>query len=80
MSDTIEVHIAPLSDSHLEVQWLSADHGLWVATGLSERNTLMHLGRIDLVDNLFDAYDRVGASIGSFDTLGEAKAQVELHS
>lgn len=80
MSDTIEVHIAPLSDSHLHVQWLSADHGLWVATGLSERNTLMHLGRIDLVDNLFDAYDRVGGSIGSFDTLGEAKAQVELHS
>ena len=46
MSDTLEVHVSPVSDSHLRVQWLSADHGLWVATGLSERNTLMHLGRI----------------------------------
>ena len=80
MSDTIEVHVAPLTDSHLRVQWLSADHGLWVATGLSERNTLMHLGRVDLVDQLYDAYDRVGTTIGSFATLGEAKAQVELHS
>ena len=80
MSDTLEVHVSPVSDSHLRVQWLSADHGLWVATGLSERNTLMHLGRIDLVDNLYDAYDRVGSPLGSFDTLGEAKAQVELHS
>ena len=80
MSDTIEVHIAPLTDSPLRVQWLSADHGLWVATGLSERNTLMHLGRIDLVDGLYDAYDRVGTSLGAFATLGEAKAQVELHS
>jgi hypothetical protein len=80
LSDTIEVPIAPITDSPLRVQWLSADHGLWVATGLSERNTLMHLGRIDLVDGLYDAYDRVGTSLGSFATLGEAKAQVELHS
>ncbi|HWM34320.1 MAG TPA: hypothetical protein VNR36_08800 [Pseudolysinimonas sp.] len=75
MSDTLEVPIAP----HLRVQWLSADHGLWVATGLSERNTLMHLGRIDLVGALYAAYDRVGTAIGTFATLGEAKAQVELH-
>ena len=80
MSDTLEVHVSPVSDSHLRVQGLSADHGLWVATGLSERNTLMHLGRIDLVGGQYEAYDRVGAPIGSFDTLGEAKAQVELHS
>ena len=80
MSDTIEVHIAPLTDSHLRVQWLSADHGLWVATGLSERNTLMHLGRIDLIPDGYAAYDRIGAELGSFATLGEAKAQVELHS
>jgi hypothetical protein len=80
LSDTLEVHVSPVSNSHLRVQWLSADHGLWVATGLSERNTLMHLGRIDLVGSLYEAYDRVGAPIGSFDTLGEAKAQVELHS
>ncbi|CAN5421861.1 hypothetical protein BH09ACT4_BH09ACT4_00230 [soil metagenome] len=80
MSDTIEVHAAPLTDSHLRVQWLSADHGLWVATGLSERNTLMHLGRIDLVAEAYAAYDRVGGRLGSFGTLGEAKAQVELHS
>jgi hypothetical protein len=80
LSDTLEVHVSPVSDSHLRVQWLSADHGLWVATGLSERNTLMHLGRIDLVGGQYEAYDRVGAPIGSFDTLGEAKAQVELHS
>jgi hypothetical protein len=40
----------------------------------------MHLGRIDLVDGLYDAYDRVGTSLGSFATIGEAKAQVELHS
>ena len=80
MSDTIEVPIAPVTDSHLRVQWLSADHGLWVATGLSERNTLMHLGRIDLVDQFYAAFDRVGAMLGSFATLGEAKAQVELHS
>lgn len=80
MSDTIEVHVAPLTDSPLRVQWLSADHGLWVATGLSERNTLMHLGRIDLVSAIYTAYDRVGAALGSFETLGEAKAQVELHS
>jgi hypothetical protein len=80
MSDTLEVPTAPHIDSHLRVQWLSADHGLWVATGLSERDSLMHLGRIDLVDGLFDAYDRVGTSLGSFATLGEAKAQVELHS
>jgi hypothetical protein len=59
---------------------LSADRGLWVATGLSERDRLMHLGRIDLVDGLYDAYDRVGSPLGSFTTLGEAKAQVELHS
>jgi hypothetical protein len=72
--------MAPVTDSQLRVQWLSADHGLWVATGLSERNTLMHLGRIDLVDGLYDAYDRVGGGLGSFATLGEAKAQVELHS
>ena len=80
MSDTIEVHPSPTSDSHLRVQWLSADHGLWVATGLSERNTLMHLGRVDKGHELYSAYDRVGAAIGSFATLGEAKAQVELHS
>jgi hypothetical protein len=80
LSDTLEVHVSPVSDSHLRVQWLSADHGLWVATGLSERNSLMHLGRIDLVGSLYEAYDRVGAPIGAFDTLGEAKAQVELHS
>jgi hypothetical protein len=80
LSDTIEVPIAPVTDSHLRVQWLSADHGLWVATGLSERNTLMHLGRIDLIDGLYDAYDRVGSSLGSFATLGEAKAYIELHS
>ncbi|MGE3193075.1 MAG: hypothetical protein AB7K08_06370 [Microbacteriaceae bacterium] len=80
MSDTLEVHVSPVPDSHLRVQWLSADHGLWVATGLSERNTLMHLGRVDLVGTLYDAYDRVGSPLGTFDTLGEAKAQVELHS
>jgi hypothetical protein len=78
LSDTIEVS-APISDAPLRVQWLSADHGLWVATGLSERNTLMHLGRIDLVDAVYSAFDRVGAAIGTFATLGEAKAQVELH-
>jgi hypothetical protein len=80
LSDTIEVPIAPLTDSHLRVQWLSADHGLWVATGLSERNTLMHLGRVDLGIELYTAFDRIGTSLGSFATLGEAKAQVELHS
>ena len=80
VDDEIENHVAPFLDSHLRVQWLSADHGLWVATGLSERNTLMHLGRIDQVDDLYLAYDRVGSGIGSFATLGEAKAQVELHS
>jgi hypothetical protein len=80
LSDTIEVHIAPVTDSHLRVQWLSADHGRWVATGLSERNTLMHLGRVDLVDELYAAFDRIGTPLGAFGTLGEAKAQVELHS
>lgn len=73
MSDTIEV------PTDLHIQWLSADHGLWVATGLSERNSLMHLGRIDLVEAAYAAFDRVGAAIGTFATLGEAKAQVELH-
>lgn len=77
MSDTLEV---PIPAQHLHVQWLSADHGLWVATGVSERNSLLHLGRIDLVEGLYDAFDRIGAAIGSFATLGEAKAQVELHS
>ncbi|HEX7835253.1 MAG TPA: hypothetical protein VF479_07275 [Pseudolysinimonas sp.] len=62
------------------MQWLSADHGLWVATGLSERNTLMHLGRVDLIEDRYSAYDRVGALIGRFETIGEAKAHVELHS
>jgi hypothetical protein len=80
LSDTIEVRPASMTDSHLRVQWLSADHGLWVATGLSERNTLMHLGRIDLVADAYAAYDRIGAMLGSFATLGEAKAHVELHS
>jgi hypothetical protein len=68
-----------VTDAPLRVQWLSADHGLWVATGLSERNALMHLGRVDLVDDGYTAYDRVGTAIGTFATLGEAKAQVELH-
>jgi hypothetical protein len=67
-------------DSHPRVRWLSADHGLWVATGLSERNTLMHLGRIDLDDDGYSAYDRVGARLGTFETLGEAKSHVEVHS
>jgi hypothetical protein len=80
LSDTVVEAPEVSADSHLRVQWLSADHGLWVATGLSERNTLMHLGRIDLVDDLYLAYDRVGGDIGAFGTLGEAKAQVELHS
>ena len=80
MSDTVVEASEVSTDSHLRVQWLSADHGLWVATGLSERNTLMHLGRIDLVDDGYSAYDRVGTDIGEFQTLGEAKAQVELHS
>ena len=80
MSDTVVEAPEVSTDSHLRVQWLSADHGLWVATGLSERNTLMHLGRIDLVDDRYSAYDRVGGGIGAFQTLGEAKAQVELHS
>lgn len=80
MSDTIVEAPETSADSHLRVQWLSADHGLWVATGLSERNTLMHLGRIDLVEEGYSAYDRVGAHIGAFATLGEAKAHVELHS
>jgi hypothetical protein len=80
LSDTIEVHTAPVTDSHPRVQWLSADRGLWVATGLSERNTLMHLGRIDLMAHGYIAYDRIGSALGSFATLGEAKAQVELHS
>jgi hypothetical protein len=40
----------------------------------------MHLGRIDLADAHYSAYDRVGAFIGAFETLGEAKAHVELHS
>lgn len=80
MSDTVVEAPEMTTDSHLRVQWLSADHGLWVATGLSERNTLMHLGRIDLVDDHYSAYDRVGALIGHFETIGEAKAHVELHS
>lgn len=78
MSDTIEIP-AHLSGSSLRVQWLSADHGLWVATGLSERNSLMHLGRIDLVGSVYNAFDRLGSALGTFETLGEAKAQVELH-
>jgi hypothetical protein len=78
LSDTLEVPIA--SETPLRVQWLSADHGLWVATGLSERNTLMHLGRVDLHETHYAAYDRIGTALGDFDTLGEAKAQVELHS
>lgn len=77
MSDTITTGLAARSD--LRIQWLSADHGLWVATGLSERDTLMHLGRIDLIDGLYDAFDRIGTALGTFATLGEAKAQVELH-
>jgi hypothetical protein len=80
LSDTVVEAHEVSTDSHLRVQWLSADHGLWVATGLSERNTLMHLGRIDLGDAYYAAYDRVGAFIGRFETLGEAKAHVELHS
>ena len=80
MSDTVVEAPEVSTDSHLRVQWLSADHGLWVATGLSERNTLMHLGRIDLEEARYSAYDRVGALIGAFETLGEAKAHVELHS
>lgn len=76
MSDTLEV---PITDSPLRIQWLSADHGLWVATGLSERNSLIHLGRVDLVGDFYAAFDRIGAAIGRFATLGEAKAQVELH-
>ena len=80
MSDTIVKAFEISADSHLRVQWLSADHGLWVATGLSERNTLMHLGRVDLVGEHYCAYDRVGADLGAFATLGEAKAHVELHS
>jgi hypothetical protein len=90
VSDTLEVPIAPAAelahadqvnaDTALRVGWLSADHGLWVATGLSERNTLIHLGRIDLVDDEYAAFDRVGARLGTYATLGEAKAQVELHS
>ena len=80
MSDTVVEAPEVSTDAHLRVQWLSADHGLWVATGLSERNTLMHLGRIDLADRHYAAYDRVGALIGAFETLGEAKAHVELHS
>jgi len=79
MSDTIEVSSGSLTELPLRVQWLSADDGLWVATGLSERNSLMHLGRVDHVGGRYDAYDRVGTPIGSFDTLGEAKAHVELH-
>ena len=80
MSDTVVEAPEVSADSHLRVQWLSADHGLWVATGLSERNTLMHLGRVDLIDGRYSAYDRVGALIGRFETIGEAKAHVELHS
>jgi len=80
LSDTLEVPVAPLSETHPRVSWLSADRGLWVATGLSERNTRMHLGRIDHMSSGYAAYDRIGASLGSFATLGEAKAQVELHS
>ena len=80
MSDTVVEAPEVSADSHLRVQWLSADHGLWVATGLSERNTLMHLGRVDLIESRYSAYDRIGALIGRFDPLGEAKAHVELHS
>jgi hypothetical protein len=80
LSDTVIEAPEVFIDSHLRVQWLSADHGLWVATGLSERNTLMHLGRIDLAESRYSAYDRVGGLIGAFETLGEAKAHVELHS
>ena len=80
MSDTVVEAPEVSADSHLRVQWLSADHGLWVATGLSERNTLMHLGRVDLIEEQYSAYDRVGALIGTFETIGEAKAHVELHS
>ncbi|MEO5919887.1 MAG: hypothetical protein ABIQ01_01965 [Pseudolysinimonas sp.] len=80
MADTVVEAPEVSIDSHLRVQWLSADHGLWVATGLSERNTLMHLGRIDLVGGHYSAYDRLGADLGSFETIGEAKAHVELHS
>ena len=80
MSDTVVEAPEVSIDSHLRVQWLSADHGLWVATGLSERNTLMHLGRVDLIEERYSAYDRVGSLIGRFETLGEAKAHVELHS
>lgn len=80
MSDTVVEAPEVSAESHLRVQWLSADHGLWVATGLSERNTLMHLGRVDLIEDRYSAYDRVGALIGRFETIGEAKAHVELHS
>jgi hypothetical protein len=80
LSDTVVEAPEVSIDSHLRVQWLSADHGLWVATGLSERNTLMHLGRVDLIEGRYSAYDRVGALIGRFETIGEAKAHVELHS
>ncbi|MBX3195960.1 MAG: hypothetical protein KF727_12780 [Microbacteriaceae bacterium] len=78
MSDTIEVPMMTAGPA-LHIEWLSADHGLWVATGLSERNSLMHLGRVDQVAGLYTAYDRIGAALGTFETLGEAKAQVELH-
>ena len=78
MSDTIEVPVMAAGPA-LHIQWLSADQGLWVATGLSERNSLMHLGRVDQVADRYAAYDRVGGALGTFQTLGEAKAQVELH-
>jgi len=79
LSDTIEAPVMT-AETTLRVRWLSADHGLWVATGLSERDTLMHLGRIDLVADVYHAFDRLGSALGRFGTLGEAKAQVELHA
>lgn len=77
MPDSVMDTTETTTDFHLRVQWLSADHGLWVATGLSERNSLMHLGRIELDDEHYYAYDRLGSLLGIFSTLGEAKSQLE---
>ena len=53
-------------------EWASPQHGLWVASADGE-----FLGMIERNDNSYVASDRIGKSLGTFDSLADAQIAVD---
>ena len=58
-----------------DVNWMSPERGLWVASRRGE-----HAGMVERLDGLYHARNARGRELGSFDDLDSARRSIDGHA